>query len=94
MASSIQERGGKFQLRVVHKLLVKPFFSTFDERIEAERVRDQLGAMLASGVVPVELIAGPGRGAHDPLLIEIIRAYLKGAPVTDSDDALLGVVMN
>jgi len=94
MPSNIQERSGNCQLRVTHKLLKKPFFATFDQRAEAERVRDQFEAMLASGVVPAELIAGPARGTHDPLIIEVVRSYLKTAPATDSDDALLGVVLS
>ena len=94
MGLNIQQRGSNFQLRVTHKLLHKPFFATFDSRVEAERAGLQLSAMLASGVVPIELLAGPERGGHDPLVIEIIRGYLKNAPITDSDDALLGVLMN
>jgi hypothetical protein len=33
--ASIQNRAGKWQLRVVHKLLPKPFFDTFLDEAEA-----------------------------------------------------------
>lgn len=91
--ASIQQRGGKFQLRVKHKLLPRPFFYTFDTEAEARTYGEQLDALLRQGIVPAELVATPARRENDPLLIEIIRAYMKQAPVTDSDDALLGVVL-
>ena len=35
MAVSVQQRGEKFQLRVTHRLLPRPFFHTFDTETEA-----------------------------------------------------------
>ncbi len=90
MATSVQPRGSRFQLRVTHKLLPKPFFFTFDTETEARSSGDQLSALLARGVVPGELLAPTPKRGDDPLLIEIVRAYCIGAPITDSDDALLG----
>lgn len=92
MAVSVQMRGGRAQLRVTDKLLPKPFFFTFDTEIEARNYGEQLRALLASGIVPAELLAAPARG-DDPLLVEVIRAYAKSAPITDSDDDLLGQML-
>lgn len=93
MSISVQARGDKHQLRVKHALLPKPYFRTFDTDTEATNYGQQLRALLDQGVVPQELIAAPARGADDPLLVEIIRGYTKAAPLTDSDDALLGVML-
>jgi hypothetical protein len=88
MAVNVQPRGTRHQLRVTDQHLPKAFFATFDTEREARDYGDQLQAMLDRGVVPQELIAPAPKG-HDPLLIEVIRAYTKEAPITDSDDALL-----
>lgn len=92
MAVSVQERNGKYQLRVTHRLLPRPFFHTFDAEAEARSYGAQLQALLAKGVVPAELAAQVPRVA-DPLLVEVIRAYSKAAPVAPSDDALLGTML-
>ena len=94
MSVSVQPRsGGKHQLRVVHRLLPKPFFSTFDGENSEQQARDygqQLQALLDSGIVPAELIAEAPKSERDPTVSEIVLAYLKGSPsLTDSDDALL-----
>ena len=91
--ASIQPRGSKYQLRVKHALLPKPFFYTFDTRPEAVAYGEQLEALLARGIVPAELLA-PGADKNDRLVIEVVRAYTKHSSVlTDSDDALLDVVL-
>lgn len=90
MAMNVQQRGAKFQLRVSHKLLPKPFFHTFDDEQEARNYGTQLEALLAAGVVPGELLAPEARpGAADPMLAEVIGDYQRLAPVTTSDDELL-----
>lgn len=89
MAVNVQVRGNRHQLRVTHGLLPRAFFATFDAAREARDYGDQLQAMLDRGVVPQELVAAAPKG-DDPLLIEVIRAYTKAAPITASDDALLG----
>lgn len=93
MATNVQLRGRRYQLRVVHKLLPKPFFFTFDDEPQARHYGDQLLALLDQGVVPAELVATPPRGANDPLLIEVIRGYGKAAPITDSDEKLLTMML-
>lgn len=91
MATNIQPRSGKFQLRVTHKLLPKPFFFTFLTQPEAESYRDQLMALLASGVVPQDMLSKT-QGGDDPLLPVVIKDYVTSTPVTDSDDALLALI--
>lgn len=91
MATNIQPRAGKHQLRVSHKLLPKPFFFTFASQVEAENYRDALMALLERGVVPVEMLAKP-KTESDPMLTVVIGAYCAQTSVTDSDDELLAVV--
>ncbi len=93
MAVNVQQRGARFQLRVTDKLLPKPFFFTFDTEPEARTYGAQLAALLARGIVPQELLAAAPKG-DDPLMIELIRAYTKAAPITASDDALLGHMLD
>ena len=50
--SSVQKRGNKFQLRVKHHLLEKPFFHTFDDEVEANNYAKILDGWLERGVVP------------------------------------------
>ena len=91
--ASIQPRGTKFQLRVKHKLLTKPFFFTFDTEQEARAYGDQLEAVLSRGIIPTELLAAPETRADDPPLCRVISDYCKDAPVTSSDSELLDVLV-
>lgn len=94
MAVNVQQRGQRFQLRVTHRLLHKPFFFTFDTEPEADTYGAQLQALLDRGVVPQELLAPPEADrAANPLLVEAVRAYLKGPGVAPADDALLGTML-
>jgi hypothetical protein len=52
MAQNMQERDGRFQLRIKHKLLDRPYFSTFDSEAEAAAYRDTLKSYLKRGIVP------------------------------------------
>ncbi|HMQ73258.1 MAG TPA: site-specific integrase [Rubrivivax sp.] len=89
---SVQARAGRYQLRVVHKLLPRPFFHTFPTADEARAYGQQLQALLAKGIVPAELAAQAPR-VDDPLLVQALRAYLRSAPVAPSDEALLGTMI-
>lgn len=91
MATSIQPRGTKFQLRVTHKLLPKPFFFTFPTDAQATTYRDTLMALLARGVVPAEMLTEP-KGADDPMLTVVMSNYEKQTAITDSDDQLFVVL--
>jgi len=76
--SSVQKRGNKYQLRVTHRLLPKPFFHTFDDEVEANNYAAILDGWLARGIVPLELFeAKQVSGPASPLLIEVMRAYEK-----------------
>jgi integrase len=92
MATSIQSRSGGFQLRVVHKLLPKPFFHTFDERVKAENYRDQLLVMLDNAVVPQEMLIPRKSSNADslgPLVYKLIGEYQASANVAPSDQEML-----
>lgn len=91
--ASIQKRGAAYQLRVKHRLLPKPFFHTFETEPEARSYGEQLEALLDRGIVPQELLSVP-KASDDPLLTQVISAYLAAAPaLTESDAKLLGVSM-
>lgn len=93
MSVNVQARGARFQLRVKHALLHKPFFFTFDTESEARSYGDQLEALLSRGIVPAELLAAPERKTGDLLVIEVIRAYSKSAHVAPSDNEVLDVLV-
>jgi integrase len=92
---SVQPRGAKFQLRVVHKLLPKPFFHTFDDEAAAYSYGHQLESLLAKGIIPQELLA-QSRAPASPLLIEAIRNYEAdpNTRVAPSDVPLLALLVN
>lgn len=94
MAINVQQRGKRFQLRVKHDLLHKPFFFTFDSDAEARTYGEQLDSLLSRGIVPSELLAGPDRPTDDPLVIEVIRSYSKAARVAASDSEVLDVLIS
>lgn len=90
--SSIQRRGDKFQLRVKSPLLPKPYFDTFPTYDEAKDYGDRLEAMLAQGRVPFDLLEKSPDKVDRTQLARVIDGYLRAAPVTDSDRALLEVI--
>ena len=89
--ASIQPRGDKFQLRVKHKLLAKPFIYTFDSQEKAESYGQQLEMLLAKGIVPQDLLATPDK-VISPRMVDVIDGYVNMAPVTSSDTELLTVI--
>jgi integrase len=91
MTTSVQNRYGKWQLRVIHKLLPTPFFHTFDTEIEARDYGAQLHALLQSGVVPMELSEGQKRGSN-PHLHKILSAYLDESNVAPTDRATVALL--
>lgn len=90
----VQARGRKFQLRVIHKSLPKPYFQTFDDEDAATLYGRQLENALERGVIPVEIgAAGPEKiTGGGKLLTEVIELYRTGGPMTSSDAELLLVV--
>lgn len=87
--ASIQLRGGRWQLRVVHKLLPKPFFSTFADEAQARAYGVQLESMLELGTVPIELLEQDQTRTDNTRLSKIITDYLAGGNVAPSDRATL-----
>lgn len=92
--ASIQPRGAKFQLRVVHKLLQKPFFWTFNTEQEARTYGTQLEAMLANGIVPADLAPREdGKQAQDNTLVTtVLKAYVKQGSLAPSEEGLLATM--
>lgn len=92
MAASIQERSGKFQLRITHRLLPKPFFYTALTREDAETIRDALLKQLSLGIVPHELLAPPEKQpGHDPLVAQLITDY-QHSDLSDADADMINVM--
>lgn len=92
MATNVQQRGSRFQLRVKHALLPKPFFFTFDSEPEATAYGHQLEALLARGIVPAEMLAAPAKQADDPMLCRLIGEFERDAAPAPSDREVLGVL--
>lgn len=91
--ASIVKRGNAYQLRVVHRLLPKPYFRTFDTENEARNEGEKLESVLARGVVPEELLFKP-KSSDDPLFTRVITDYTATATaVSEADDALLAFTM-
>lgn len=91
MATSIQQRGDKHQLRVVHGLLPKPFFATFGTHVEATNYRDQLTSWLSAGFVPPDLFKSDEE-VQTPRLTEVIEAFKKRGSPAPSTVTVLDVV--
>jgi integrase len=92
MAQNIQERDGRFQLRIKHKLLDRPYFSTFDSEKDAEEYRDNLKAYLRRGIVP-RGIQPDEPTVKDPLVAEVVRSYEKLGPITPFDGEMLSATL-
>lgn len=91
--ATVTPRGNVFQLRVVSRLLPKPYYRTFDDGIEAANVGNRLEAMLAQGRVPQELL-GRQKSQDDLLLTQVISDYARTATaVSEADNALLSFTM-
>lgn len=89
---SIQPRGSKFQLRVKHRLLTKPYIKTFDSFEDADRYGTQLEALLIQGIVP-EGIDTPKGAPASKLLIEVIREYSLRKRVAATDIPTLDLLV-
>lgn len=91
----VRPRGARFELRVKHKLLPRPFYATFPTDVEADNYGAQLDAMLDAGVLPIELQASASSPTADQPLMAVVRAYLAHAPhLTPSDDKLLATLLD
>jgi integrase len=88
--AAITQRGNKFQIRVKHKLLSKPFFFTFDGESAARDYASKLEAMLNRGIVPVELLEQ--NEATRVLVSTVLNRYLPSASASDKE--LISYVSN
>ena len=95
MGMTIQARSDRFQLRVTHRLLPRPFFHTFEERDEAETYGLRLLAVLATGKVPVEVmgqLSAPKR-THDQLVEDVLDEYRsQQESASRTDHELIGYI--
>jgi len=80
---------GAVQIRIVHRLLPKPFWATFDDEKQARDYASRLEGLLAQGVVPASLLqpAAPDRKAW--LITRCIAEYQRANSVPLSDVKLL-----
>jgi len=90
--ASIQPRGTRWQLRVVHKLLPKPFFSTFATETEARAYGVALEDLLDRGTVPAELLVQDQTRTDSTRLDKIITDYLAASNVAPSDRPVLAQI--
>ncbi len=90
----IKKRGDGWQLRVTHRLLPRIFYHTFASEVEAINYGETLERLLASGIVPQELLA-PGPARDDPLLSQVLTQYLANSPgVTAFDNEVIGFLLS
>lgn len=92
---NIQTRGRRHQLRIINKLLPRPFFFSFDSHEEAFAYGTQLEAILARGVVPQELLVHlqEPQTRSDPAVLDVIDEYVKNnAAASATDRELVGYI--
>jgi integrase len=82
--AAVTFRSGKWQIRVKHRLLPKPFFHTFPTEAEARAYVSQLETLLDRGIVPMDLMGEEKRGS-DPMLSKLLLAYAENDAVAPSD---------
>lgn len=82
MGTIRQRTNGTFELRVVHRALQKPYYSTHDSREDAAAYSAKLEAALDRGEVPREL--QPPAPAS-PSIDRVLSTYLDHGPVAVSD---------
>ena len=92
---NIQQRGSRFQLRIINKILPRPFFHSFDTWDEANAYGNQLEAMLARGVVPQDLLIQlqEPKSRSDSAVVDVIDRYVSGnAAVSRADKEMAGYI--
>lgn len=82
MATIRQRRNGTYELRVTHRTLAKPYYSTHDSEADAATYATKLVAALDRGDVPPELRRVEERVVR---LSVALRDYLNLAPIAASD---------
>lgn len=82
MASIRERTNGTFELRVVHRNLPKPNYSTHDTEIQAKAYGEKLKAALDSGYMPPELLE---KAEADVKLFKLLGEYMDRGRVSSSD---------
>lgn len=88
--ASIQQRGEKFQVRISHRLLPRPYFFTFATDEAARAYGLQADTLLKAGVVPREMVVE--RAVASPNMVDVIDDYLSLSNPSPSDRVMLGWV--
>jgi integrase len=89
---TIRERAnGTFELRIIHKSLPRPYYSTHDDRAAAERYALEMERALALGYVPPEL--KEDTRASLPIS-QLLRHYLNHGSIADSDREMVVFLQN
>jgi integrase len=95
MAMNVQLRGTKFQLRVIHTLLPRPFFHTFLDKDEALRYGTQLESLLYRGIIPQEILIklNTPKAVSDLAVWDLIESYeTSNHAISNTDKELLGYI--
>ncbi len=88
----IRERNGRYQLRVKHRLLDKPYTATFDTEAEALAVANQLESTLSKGFIPATLDTSKPAGSG--LTIgQAAREYQKAVAASYLDQEVLTLIV-
>ncbi|WP_454731878.1 MULTISPECIES: site-specific integrase [Cupriavidus] len=88
----VRARGAKFELRVKHKLLPRPYTATFETEAEAREYGNQLEAMLAQGLIPREAVSQP-KASAGTTVGRLAREYLDAVSVSVLDRGLLDLLV-
>jgi integrase len=89
MATIKELPSGAFQIRVVSKLLPKPFYATFNTREEAVAYSDQLKLLLSQGIVPKAMLEDSREVRTTWTVGRCIAEFLRNESVAISEIKLL-----
>jgi integrase len=92
---TITKRRDKIQVRITHRLLVRPLYRTFDAREEAEQFCRQVEDSLRAGVVPPaihKLLEDKIRRSELDTLADAIDDYQRSVALAAHDVDTLGVL--
>jgi integrase len=83
MATIRPRANGTFELRIVHRCLPKPYYTTHDTREQAQAYASRLIEALNSGYVPPEL--QQAKAKPDIKVSVLLRDYLRRGRISESD---------
>lgn len=91
MAHVRPTRSGKYELRIIHRLLPKPVYLTFTDETAARAYGDQATELLDSGLIPAGLVEEKKTAAAT--LHSIVRAWQQTGQQSKADDEILDVLV-